>query len=203
MNPRADPPRQESLKLVLASTSVYRRELLARLGIPFRWTAPRFDEAALSRDGKTPRTVAEALAEGKAASISVLERGATVIGCDQLVVLEGRILGKPGSLECVIEQLQALAGRTHELITALVVLRDEQSLRHTDITRLRMRPLTLPEIERYVEHDRPVDCAGSYKLEQRGIVLFESIETDDQSAITGLPLIRLTSILRTLGHAVP
>ncbi len=205
MNLQAGPSRQEPLNqdLVLASTSVYRRQLLARLGIPFRWVAPRFDEAALSRDGKTPRTVAETLAEGKAASIAVLERSATVIGCDQLVALEGRILGKPGSLERAIEQLQTLAGRTHELITALVVLRAEQSFRHTNVTRLHMRPLTHPEIERYVEHDRPVDCAGSYKLEQRGIVLFESIATEDQSAITGLPLIRLTSILRTLGHAVP
>ncbi len=203
MNHRADPPPREPLKLVLASTSVYRRELLARLGIPFRWVAPRFDEAALSRDGKTPRAIAEALAEGKAASIAVTERDATVIGCDQLVALEGRILGKPGSLDRAVEQLQALAGRTHELITALVVLHGAQSFRHTNVTRLRMRPLTDQEIARYVEHDRPVDCAGSYKLEQRGIVLFESVDTEDQSAITGLPLIRLTSILRALGHAVP
>ena len=205
MNLPAGPPRQEPLNqdVVLASTSVYRRELLARLGVPFRWVAPRFDEAALSREGKTPRAVAEALAEGKAVSIAVLERGATVIGCDQLVALEGRVLGQPGSLERAIEQLLALAGRSHELITALVVLHNEQSCRHTDVSRLRMRPLTRRQIERYVEHDRPVDCAGSYKLEQRGIVLFESIATEDQSAITGLPLIRLTSILRTLGHAVP
>ncbi len=118
MNPQADPPRQESVNLVLASTSVYRRELLARLGIPFRCVAPRFDEAALSQGRQDTALVAEALAEGKAASISVLERDATVIGCDQLVALEGRILGKPGSLERAIEQLQALAGRTHELITA-------------------------------------------------------------------------------------
>ena len=165
--------------------------------------APQFDEAVLSRDGKTPRAVAEALAEGKAASISILEQGATVIGCDQLVALEGRVLGKPGSLERAIEQLETLAGQTHELITALVVLRDEQSFRHTDVTRLRMRPLTRAEIERDAAHDRPIDCAGSYKLEQRGIVLFESIETEDHSAITGLPLIRLTGLLRTLGYAVP
>ena len=133
----------------------------------------------------------------------MLEPGATVIGCDQLVALEGRILGKPGTQVRAIEQLQALSGRTHELITALVVLRAEQVLRHTDVSRLRMRELTRREIERYVEHDRPVDCAGSYKLEQRGIVLFESIATDDHTAITGMPLIQLTSILRALGHQVP
>ena len=190
-------------ELILASTSVYRRELLARLGIPFRWLAPEFAETELCRDGKTPRQVAEALAEGKAASIAVLEPGATVIGCDQLVALEGRILGKPGTQARAIEQLLDLSGRTHELITALVVLRAEQAFRHTNVSRLRMRDLTRPEIERYVEHDRPVDCAGSYKLEQRGIVLFESIGTDDHTAITGLPLIQLTSILRALGHQVP
>lgn len=203
MNPRPDPPRHESADLILASTSVYRRDLLARLGIPFRCEAPRFDESELSRDGKTPRAVAEALAEGKAASIAVLEPCATIIGCDQLVALQGRILGKPGSLEQAVEQLVTMAGRTHELITALVVMRADRSLRHTDVTRMRMRALTRSEIDRYVIHDRPLDCAGSYKLEQRGIVLFESIESEDQSAITGLPLIRLTGILRTLGYAVP
>jgi septum formation protein len=203
VNPQADPPRHESANLVLASTSVYRRKLLERLGIPFRCVAPLFDESELSGVGKTPHAVAEALAEGKAASVAVLEPGATVIGCDQLVALEGRILGKPGTLERAVEQLETLAGRTHELITALVVLRAERSLRHTDVTRLRMRELTRPEIERYVKHDRPVDCAGSYKLEQRGIVLFENIESEDHSAITGLPLIRLTSLLRTFGYAVP
>jgi septum formation protein len=200
---RADPPPQEPVNLVLASTSAYRRTLLERLGIPFRCVAPRFDEGSPPRGGKTPREVAEALAEGKAVSIAVLEPGVTVIGCDQLVALEGEILGKPGSLERAIEQLQVLSGRTHELITALVVLRGDRTFRHTDVTRLRMRPLTRPEIERYARHDRPFDCAGSYKLEEQGIALFESIETEDQSAITGLPLIRLTTFLRTLGHAVP
>jgi septum formation protein len=200
---QTNPRRLETASLILASTSAYRHELLSRLGIPFRSVAPRFDETQLSRDGKTPRAVAEALARGKAASIALIEPGATVIGCDQLVALEGRILGKPGSLERAVEQLETLAGRTHELITALVVLSAGQSLRHTNVARLHMRALRRAEIERYVKHDRPVDCAGSYKLEQRGIVLFESIESEDHSAITGLPLIRLTGLLRTLGYAVP
>ncbi len=147
--------------------------------------------------------LAEALAEAKAASIEVLEPGAVVVGCDQLAALDGRILGKPGTLEKAAAQLEALAGRTHELITALVVLHAGQVLRHTDVTRLHMRPLTRLEIERYLAHDRPIDCAGSYKLEQRGIVLFENIESADHSAITGLPLIRLTSMLRGLGFPVP
>ncbi len=203
MNSRADTRGQGPEEVVLASSSVYRRDLLARLGIPFRCVAPRFDEATFSHADRAPRAVAEALAEGKAASIAVLEPAATVIGCDQLVALEAQILGKPGSLEQAVEQLLALAGRPHELITALVVFHHEQTFRHTDVSRLWMRKLTRSEIERYVQHDRPVDCAGSYKLEQRGIVLFERIDTGDHSAITGLPLIRLTSILRELGHPLP
>jgi septum formation protein len=198
-----DPLRQEQANVILASTSVYRKRLLRRLGIPFRCVAPRFDEAQLPRDGRTPRAVAEALAKGKAASVAVIEPEATVIGCDQLVALDGSILGKPGSMERAAQQLEALAGRTHELITALVVAHGRRSLYHTDVTRLRMRALTRPEIERYLSHDRPLDCAGSYKLEQRGIVLFECIESEDHSSIIGLPLIRLTSLLRTLGYTVP
>ena len=203
MNFRADKPGQGLAELVLASTSVYRRDLLARLGVAFRCVAPRFDEATFCRTDQSPHAVAEALAEAKAASIAVLEPAATVIGCDQLVALKAEILGKPGSLQHAVDQLLALAGRSHELITALVVFHNEQIFRHTDVSRLRMRNLSRSEIERYVQHDRPVDCAGSYKLEQRGIVLFERIDTEDHSAITGLPLIHLTSILRELGHPLP
>ena len=96
-----------------------------------------------------------------------------------------------------------MSGRTHELITALVVLRGDRVLAHTDVTRLRMRSLTRAELERYVAQDRPVDCAGSYKLEERGIVLFEKIESADHTAITGLPLISLAAFLRELGYAIP
>ncbi len=106
--------------------------------------APRFDEATLARDGKTPQSIAEALAEAKAASISATEPAATVIGCDQLVAIDGRILGKPGSSERAIEQLQRLSGCTHELITALVVVQDGQLFRHTNVSRLRMRTSNVP-----------------------------------------------------------
>ncbi|MGC8640098.1 MAG: Maf family protein [Isosphaeraceae bacterium] len=188
---------------MLASTSPYRRTLMERLGVPFRAVAPRFDESSVSPAGKNPQELAEALALGKARSIAAVEPGATVIGSDQLVAIDGRIFGKPGSVDRAIEQLQALAGATHELYTALVVIQANRSLRHTDRTRLRMRPLTSEEIARYVAHDLPLDCAGSYKLEERGIVLFDSIETDDYTAIMGLPLLRLTSILRGLGFAIP
>jgi septum formation protein len=189
--------------LVLASTSPYRRALLARLGVPFRCLAPRFEESSACIVGKDPREAAELLARGKAESIAATEPAATIIGCDQLVSFEGRIIGKPGTMERAIEQLETLAGRSHELITALVVIRGDESVCHIDFTRLWMRPLTRRELERYATHDRPVDCAGSYKVEERGIVLFEKIETQDHTAITGLPLIALVGFLRQFGFPVP
>jgi septum formation protein len=189
--------------LVLASTSPYRRALLERLGVPFRCVAPRFDESSVSKAGIEPRELAETLARGKADSIAVLEPAATVIGCDQIVSFEGGIYGKPASIEGAVAQLQAMAGRTHELITALVVIRGAWSVCHTDVTRMHMRALSRAEIERYVAQDRPLDCAGSYKLEERGIVLFEGIKTGDHTAITGLPLIALATVLRQLGFAIP
>jgi septum formation protein len=195
--------RNVSRDLVLASTSPYRRALLLRLGVPFRCLAPRFDETSVSIIGKDPCQAAEMLARGKAESIAATEPAATIIGCDQLVSLEGRIIGKPGTMERAIEQLEAMAGRTHDLVTALVVIHGDESFYHTDFTRLRMRPLTRDELKRYAAHDQPVDCAGSYKLEERGIVLFETIETQDHTAITGLPLIALVGFLRELGFPVP
>jgi septum formation protein len=195
--------RNASGDLVLASTSPYRRALLARLGVPFRCLAPRFEETSVSIIGKDPRDAAEMLARGKAESIAATEPAATIIGCDQLVSFEGRILGKPGTMECAVEQLEAMAGRTHDLITALFVIHGDESFCHIDFTRLLMRPLSRRELKRYAAHDNPVDCAGSYKIEERGIVLFEKIETLDHTAITGLPLIALVGFLRELGYPVP
>ena len=197
-------------ELVLASTSVYRRELLRRLGVAFRCVAPRLDEASLETEGREPVQIAALLALGKASSILPLEPSATIIGSDQVVAIEGRILGKPGSHKGAVDQLTSLSGRTHELITAVAVLKAgerpqeaRQSWLHSDVTRMTMRALSYGEIERYVDHEKPFDCAGSYKFEARGIVLFEKVETDDPSAITGLPLIALVSFLRSIGHAVP
>jgi 7-methyl-GTP pyrophosphatase len=191
--------------LVLASTSIYRRAQLERLGIPFRCRAPLCDESAMQRTATEtePRLLAERLALAKASSLSPEEPEAAIVGCDQLVSFDGRIHGKPGTVERAIAQLAAMSGKTHELITALVVIRGGETYRHTDITRLSMRPLTRDAIEHYVISDRPMDCAGSYKLESRGIVLFDRIESDDHSAITGLPLIALVTILRELDFAIP
>lgn len=189
--------------LTLASTSPYRRALLERLGVPFRCVAPGVDEEAFKALNLLPQELADRLALEKARAVAVREPGAVVIGSDQLADCGGQILGKPGDAARAAEQLASLAGREHELITALAVVHPGGVETHTNIARLRMRELTAQEISRYVEADRPFDCAGSYKLEERGIALFQSIVSDDHTAITGLPLIALTTILRRLGYRVP
>ncbi len=189
--------------LVLASTSVYRRALLERLGIPFRCRAPDCDESGLKGLGLNHKLLAETLAYKKAASLVPQEPGAVIIGCDQLVSFEGQVLGKPGTTDGAIEQLSALAGKTHELITAMAVICRTTVYRHTDVSRLTMRPLSRDSIERYVRADRPLDCAGAYKLESGGIILFDRIESDDHTAITGLSLLALVSILGKIGFVIP
>jgi len=191
------------MDLVLASTSRYRRELLERLGVAFHGAAPPVDEDSFKRPGVDPTALAEELAAAKATSLAKQFPAAAIIGCDQVAVCEGKLLGKPGSSERAVEQLLQLSGRVHELVTALCVWHAGQLYRHTDHTRLRMRPLDRAALERYVAADQPYDCAGSYKLECRGISLFASIDTRDPSAITGLPLIALSTILRELGWSIP
>jgi len=171
--------------------------------VPFRCRAPRVDEEAYKAKGLPPRDLAERLAVAKANSLGVEEPGATLIGGDQIAVCEGRIFGKPGTLAGAEDQLAQLAGRGHQLVTAVAVWHRGQVTTHVDVTTLHMRPLDELEIERYVLADRPTDCAGSYKLEERGIALFERIDTVDPSAIAGLPLIALGTILRRLGYAIP
>lgn len=189
--------------LVLASTSRYRRELLARLGLPFRAVAPACDEEALKLPGLRPEALAARLARAKAESLRATEPGATLLGSDQIAALGDVVLGKPGTVARAAEQLALLAGRTHLLVTAIAVLHAGRVLEHVDVTRLSMRPLTREQIDRYLAADAPLDCAGSYKLEARGITLFERIESADHSAITGLPLIALTSMLASVGYPLP
>lgn len=195
---RTNPP-----ELILASTSPYRRALLERLGIRFRCAAPPFDEGAFPGEGFSPQALAEALALGKAESVLETAPNAVVVGSDQLVSFEGGIFGKPGTAAGAVDQLARMSGKAHELITAMVVITPDGRWPHTDLTRLTMRRLDRPAIERYVERDQPLDCAGGYKLEQGGVTLFERIETEDQTAITGLPLLALTRILTALGFEIP
>ena len=195
---------QSAARIVLASTSPYRKALLERLGPPFRCRSPLIDEDALKDPALAPRKLACYLARAKGESLSDSEPSSSIIiGGDQLVSAGGKILGKPGSRLAAIEQLRSLSGRTHDLLTAVAVGSDGRWVEHLDVTALTMRALSLREIERYVEADEPWDCAGSYKIESRGITLFERIESQDQTAITGMPLIALTAILREFGVVIP
>ena len=193
------------MDLILASTSRYRAALLARLGVPFRQADPAVDESVWkARLAAEPRALAEELARAKAQAVAARWPESAVIGGDQVVAVEGEILGKPGTAERAEAQLARIAGRTHELITALaVVAPGREPAVCVEIARMHARQLDSAAIRRYVAADSPLDCAGSYKLEERGITLFERIEAADHSAITGVPLIALTSILLDLGFVIP
>ncbi len=195
------------MNLVLASTSRYRRRLLARLGVSFDSVAPAVDEDDLKveaeRRGLSPRDTAEFIAVGKAESVArISPPDAVVIGGDQLVALDDEILGKPETEANAVEQLARMAGRAHELITSMAVCHRGKTRLVTDVTVLTIRKLSRDELAKYVAADQPLDCAGSYRIESRGIALFERIDTRDPSAIEGLPLLALTTILRELGVPV-
>lgn len=192
-------------ELILASTSLYRRQLLERLGLTFRCEAPGVDEEAIQRLIPEPVPLAQRLALEKAAAVAHRFPDAIVIGSDQLATIDGEILGKPGTAENALAQLERLAGRTHELITSVCVIRHADRLKceHTDITRLTMRNLDRKALKRYIALDRPTDCAGSYKIEAAGISLFAKIETADFTAVTGLPLIATVQMLAEFGIQAP
>jgi septum formation protein len=191
------------MDLILASTSRYRRDLLARLGLPFRCMAPEVDESAFGDLAQDPAELARKLASAKAEAVAARQPGALVIGSDQLVAFDGQVLGKPGTTERAVSQLLAMAGREHQLLTA-VALADANGVEiHLDVARLWVRPLTRLEVERYVKAERPLDCAGSYKIEGLGIALFDRIECADQTAIIGLPLLAVCTMLRARGFMLP
>lgn len=187
--------------LILASTSPYRRELLERLAVPFDAKAPLIDEEKEKDARLSPRELAEHLAHLKARSLASTDR--VVIGGDQLVAFEGRILGKPHHRAGAIEQLTAMAGKTHELVTAVCLFDGDRVHRHTDVTRLTLKPLSREQIERIVDLDEPFDCAGSYKIEKHGIALVERIESADFTAIQGLPLLAVSKMLGECGLRNP
>ena len=185
--------------LVLASTSPYRRALLGRLGLPFECVAPDgVDERAIQLP---PRELVVALARAKAEAVAAMRPDAVVIGSDQAPAIGDRVLHKPGTAARAVAQLEALAGREHELLTAVCVIDGPSGRRfeHLDVHRLRLRPLRKAEIEDYVARDQPLDCAGAYKIEQLGIALMERIDGEDATAIVGLPLIAVCRILVDLG----
>lgn len=193
------------IELVLASTSRYRRELLERLGRPFRTLAPAIDETP--QPGEPPAVLAARLALAKAQAAAAGCPGALVIGSDQVADLDGRALGKPGSPDAARAQLEASSGRAVVFHTAVCLL----DTRHappraeveTDTTRVVFRRLHGDEITRYLAAEDALDCAGSFKAERLGIGLFERIESTDPTALVGLPLIALARLLRAAGVAVP
>jgi septum formation protein len=187
--------------LVLASTSVYRRELLARLRVEFDVVRPEVDETPLP--GETPARLATRLAAAKAAAIAVGRPGDWVVGSDQVADLEGRPLGKSGGRDAAIAQLGAMSGKAVVFRTAICVIRDAQAFPAMDETVVRFRRLSEDEIARYVDAEQPFDCAGSFKSEGLGIVLFDAIETRDPTALVGLPLIATARLLRQAGFRLP
>jgi septum formation protein len=192
-----------TVALILASTSPYRRELLTRLGLPFECHPSGLNEEEFKLDGFGPISLARTLATEKALKLVSAFPLATIIGSDQVVDVDGRILGKPESLEAAVEQLSLLQGRSHRLVTAVCVWHDGQIHTHVDLTTLSMRPIPADAIARYLARDQPLDCCGAYKLESRGITLFDRIESDDHTAIIGLPLIALTTLLKRCGYQIP
>lgn len=194
--------------LILASTSPYRRELLARLKLPFSSVAPGVDEAALPAEKALD--LVRRLAAAKAAAVASQHPNAWVIGSDQVAVSKAgagpeSIFGKPGSAARCIQQLEQCSGQSLSFITAVALVNDEAGQRHefVDTTVVRYRSLDRATIERYVEREQPIDCAGGFKSEALGITLCESIESDDPTGLIGLPLIRLAALLRAAGFELP
>jgi septum formation protein len=185
--------------LILASTSRYRRELLERLRLPFECVNPGVDEAPL--DGETPAALALRLALAKAQAIAARQPHAVVIGSDQVAELHGQALGKPHTHERAVAQLRSMRGQAVLFHTAVSVIRGDQGFARTALAevKVRFRSLSDAEIERYLRTEEPYDCAGSAKSEGLGIALLDAIESDDPTALIGLPLIRTCSLLREAG----
>lgn len=196
----ANPP---APRIVLGSTSRYRAELLRRLLADFVQAAPGTDETPWP--GETPAARAQRLAIAKAEAVAREYRNALVIGSDQVAEIDGLVLDKPGSAERARAQLAASSGRDVHFHTALCLLdsRDGRRYTHVDHTRVRFRELDAAEIDRYVDREQPLDCAGSFKCEGLGISLFEAIDNRDPSALIGLPLIALARLLREAGIELP
>jgi septum formation protein len=185
--------------LVLASTSPYRRALLARLGLPFSIASPKVDEEP--RPNEAPQVLVLRLAEAKARAIAPDHPNALIIGSDQVACIDDQILGKPGDRARAITQLEKASGRTLVFQTGLCLLNTASSQAQTLVEpfRVHFRALSRPQIEGYVDRERPFDCAGSFKSEGLGIALFERLEGDDPNTLIGLPLIRLIAMLESQG----
>ncbi|MFG6456905.1 Maf family nucleotide pyrophosphatase [Roseateles sp. BYS96W] len=183
--------------LILASTSRYRQELLARLRLPFEAIAPDVDETALP--GEAPAALAERLALAKARAVAARFPGAVVIGSDQVADLDGEAIGKPGTHDAAAQQLRRMSGRAAVFQTAVAIVAPGLAAIERAEVRVRLRVLNDAAIEAYLLADQPYDCAGSAKVESLGIALLDAVESDDPTALIGLPLIRTCALLRRAG----
>ena len=189
-------------KLILASSSSSRHQLLSRLFIPFETVFPNVQEKAYEEKISDPVQLTKILARIKAKSILTDHpnpTGIVVIGSDQLAHLNGQVLGKPMAREQARQQLLSLRGKTHELITSVSLCDVDQRVEWTTTALMTMKDLAPRQIDRYLEQDNPLHCAGSYRIERLGIALFEKIVTDDYTAIMGLPLMSLSQKLSSFG----
>jgi len=191
------------LPLVLASSSPYRRELLARLRLPFIWSAPAIDEAR--HPDESPQALVRRLAEQKAGALAGQYDNHLIIGSDQVAVLDGEILGKPHDLSRAHAQLMAASGRSLTFLTGLAVLNSATATCQIDCVAFTVyfRELDAARITRYLEAEQPFDCAGSFKAEGLGVSLFRATEGSDASSLVGLPLIRLVDMLLAEGVDIP
>lgn len=187
----------------LASSSPYRRDLLDRFLKQYEAVDPEVDET--NDEGLAPADLVRHLARKKAEAIAVNARKALVIGADQVAVIDDRILGKPGTHSRAVEQLLAASGKSVTFLTAVCILDPVGRSRyeHTDKTIVRFRDFDRRLAETYLRHDEPYDCAGSFRIEGAGFVLFESVSTEDPTALIGLPMIWLAGTLRELGYLLP
>jgi septum formation protein len=188
-------------KLILASTSKYRKELLTRLGVPFTCADPDVDERALT--GESPMAMALRLAEAKAMAIAQMEPNAWVIGSDQVVDLQGVAMGKPGDHAKALKQLQSLRGHTVQFHTAVCLAKGPISQVMNVVTEVTFRDLDDATLNAYLLAETPYDCAGSAKSEGLGICLLEKVQSDDPTALIGLPLITICTLLRDAGFQIP
>ena len=197
--PANDPTPPAPRTLILGSTSRYRKELLSRLGLPFQTESPAVDETPVA--GEMPAHLAQRLALEKAREVAARFPDAVVIGSDQVADLHGEPLGKPGTHERAVAQLQRMRGETVVFQTAVAVVCHNTGFEQTELAAVRVafRPLSDAQIERYLLIEKPYDCAGSAKSEGLGIALLERIDNDDPTALVGLPLIRTCRMLRAAG----
>lgn len=185
--------------VVLASTSQYRKKLLEQIGLKVKCIAPECDENQFKNSDAPPKELAKKLSELKLNSVKENYPNEVIIAGDQIAALGSEILSKPGNIKNATKQLLKLSGKVHKLFTAISVSHQSKTVTILNETTLHMRELTESQIHNYLTIDTPFDCAGSYKIEQMGITLFSKIESNDHTAIIGVPLMELVSLLDEFG----